>query len=129
MTDRTAHCALAFIRRRPDNRQALAFLQCASIHFDGHGAPVTWNMSTLRLERECVLARDARPMPRYTKFRMEPHYWFPNTQELERIARALSPQPATDFKAEVLRSTIRPSRTATPPHMAPPFPVEHRMDR
>lgn len=130
MTGRSADCALAFIREHNDGRQALAFMQCMRIQFDGEGRAITWNMSTLRLERECVLGPDARPVAKYSKYRQEPHFWFPNAEELQRMAHALSPRKATELKAQLLHSTIRASRPAATPSMVPPpAHAEHRAEQ
>ena len=117
-----ADCALAYVRELADGRQALVFLQCMRVHFDACGYVYSWNMSTLHLTRECVLGPRAQPQGKYTKYRQEPHYWFPDAAELTAMARALAPRPGSSLKNEVLRATLRPTRTAMPPFMVPSPP-------
>ncbi|WP_461211183.1 hypothetical protein [Desulfocurvus sp. DL9XJH121] len=124
LAGRTVHFALAHVRPRADGARELILMQCARVSFDPAGAPVTMNMSLVALRGPCLLEPEARPEPRATKFSQEPHYWFPDAQELARMAEALAPRP--DLRAEILGATLRTLRAAPPPHLAVPHAAERR---
>lgn len=126
MAGRSANCALAYVREHTDGRLSLIFLQCMRMQFDGEGRAYTWNMSVQRLQRECLLRPGAKPVGKYTKFRQEPHYWFPTEQEMEQMVQALTPRRSSGLKAQLLHATMRPSRPAPAPFMVPPSPHGER---
>lgn len=103
------NCALAFISGPQQGIYTLTCLQCIRINFNEHGAPATWHMSLFELESPCALVKGNTPRPLKMRRRQEPHFWFPDRDELALIARALTEQyapsePQLRIKKRILQS-------------------------
>jgi len=112
---RSLDCVLAFIRGPQQGIYTLTALQCMRINFNEHGVPATWHMSMVDLAAPCALAEGNRPLPRTSKQRKEPHFWFPDQDEMELIAKTLMEQYAPRPKGLRITSASHPSTAAQPP--------------
>ncbi|MBU1002854.1 MAG: hypothetical protein KKE73_10060 [Proteobacteria bacterium] len=112
-------CVLAFIRGPEHDIYTLTCLQCMRINFDAHGFPATWHMSVLPLETPCTLVEGNTPRPGRKKYFKEPHFWFPDADELQLVTQALVAQYAPRKHQFILHARLHPTPKALPPSIAP----------
>lgn len=111
----STNCALAFIRGPQQGIYTLTCLQCIRINFNEHGAPATWHMSLFELESPCALVKGKSPRPRTLHQRREPHFWFPDADELAQVARALIEQYAPAEPRLRIKKRVQAAPGALPP--------------